>query len=264
MGTGDERLALAAPAPARGFTSRFRDVGGLRLHARVRDGSGGPAHVLLHGLAVSHRYLMPTAAALPGDVHVPDLPGFGLSARPRRVLDVGEHADVVAAWMDAAGLSSATLMGNSFGCQVAVEIAVRRPDLTAALVLVGPTVDPAAPTPAGQAFRWLRDVAYEDPRQARIIARDLRDAGIRRVYRTLRHSTRHAIAERLPLVAAPVLVLRGEHDRIAPPEWVAALTPDGNRGTVPLAAHNAMTTAGRSIAALAVSAASAGGVGYGG
>ncbi|MEU4624722.1 alpha/beta hydrolase [Actinoplanes sp. NPDC023801] len=252
MSPAEFRVAMAAPGPADGFTSRHPIVGGLRLHVRSRP--GGDAWVLLHGLAVSHRYLMPTAMALPGGVHVPDLPGFGLSERPRGAWDVREHATVVAAWMDATGLTGAAVLGNSFGCQVAVELAVRRPDLVSALVLVGPTVDPAAPSSAGQAFRWLRDLAGEDPRQARIISRDVRDAGPLRVVRTLRHSTRHPMARRLPLVTVPVLVLRGEHDRIAPPRWVAqaaALAPDGRAATVPRAAHNAVTTAGPSVAELA-------------
>lgn len=248
---------MAAPAPAQGFVSRFTTVSGVRVHARVRADPAGSdtAWVLVHGLAVSHRYLMPTAAALPGDVYVPDLPGFGLSGHPRRAYDTAEHAEVVAAWIDAQGLRSAGLLGNSFGCQVATEVAVRRPDLVEALVLVGPTVDPAAPTPGGQAWRWLRDLAFEDSRQARIIARDVRDAGAGRVLRTLRHSTRHSMVERLPLVTAPVLVVRGEHDPIAPPRWVAraaSLTGAGRTATVPRAAHNAVTTAGPQIAAQAV------------
>ena len=270
MSPGQRRLTRAAPRPAGGFTSRWADVEGLRLHIRERPGgggqdgggqdggdraAGGPAWVLLHGLAVSHRYLMPTAEALPGPVYVPDLPGFGLSARPARALDPEQHADAVAAWMDSDGLSGAYLLGNSFGCQVAVEVAVRRPDLASALVLVGPTVDPAAPTAAGQALRRLRDLAHEDLRQGRIIAADVRDAGPGRVLATLRHSVRHHIERRLPLVQAPVLVLRGEHDPIAPDRWtaqVADLVPAGTADVVPRAAHNAITTAGARVAALAV------------
>ncbi|GIE32707.1 hypothetical protein Ait01nite_057520 [Actinoplanes italicus] len=256
MGPARFRAAMAAPGPAYGFVSRHRSVRGLRLHVRTRtDRSAPTVWMLLHGLAVSHRYLMPTALALRGDVHVPDLPGFGLSERPGHAYDVVEHAAVTAAWMDAESLSGVSVVANSFGCQVAVELAVRRPDLVSALVLVGPTVDPSAPTSAGQAFRWLRDLAREDPRQARIIARDIRDAGPLRILRTLRHSTRHPMARRLPLVTAPVLVLRGEHDPIAPPRWAAeaaALAPDGHAGTVPRAAHNAVTTAGPSVAARAI------------
>jgi pimeloyl-ACP methyl ester carboxylesterase len=246
---------MAAPWQADGFVSRYVSGAGPRLHVRERIGSGepGPAWVLLHGLAVSHRYLMPTALALTGArVLVPDLPGFGRSQKTRLAYDVGRHTEVIAAWLDAEGISGAYLLGNSFGCQIAVELAVRRPDLVAALVLVGPTVDPAAPTAAGQAWRWCRDLAGEDPKQARIIAADVRDAGPGRVLRTLRHSVRHHIGERLPLVEAPVLVLRGEHDVIAPRRWVAraaSLARDGHAGEIPDAAHNAVTTAGPLVAA---------------
>jgi pimeloyl-ACP methyl ester carboxylesterase len=252
MSPAQRHLTHAAPDNAQGFVSRWAAVGRLRLHVRSRLADAGLPWVLLHGLAVSHRYLMPTAAALTdGPVHVPDLPGFGLSGKPRQVLDVAQHCAAVAAWMDADGITGARVLGNSFGCQVAVELAVRRPDLVFALVLVGPTVDPAAPTAAGQARRWLADLAWEDPRQARIIAQDVRDARPRRVLSTLRLSVRHRIDHRLPLVQAPVLFLRGEHDPIAPPRWLrqaASLTPQATTDVVPAAAHNAITTAGEVVA----------------
>ncbi|MFF5234959.1 alpha/beta fold hydrolase [Dactylosporangium sp. NPDC000521] len=257
MNRDELRWCLAAPRPAAGFRSRMVDVLGLRLHVRSRTGHdpAEPRWLLLHGLAVSHRYLMPTATAFEhGDVLVPDLPGFGLSQRPPTTFGPGRHADVVAALLDVSGVSGACVLGNSFGCQVAAELAVRRPDLVALLVLVGPTVDPAAPTAAGQARRWLRDLLREDPRQARILAADLRDAGPQRVAATLRHSVRHHIEDVLPHVAAPVLFLRGEHDPIAPPRWLTtatAITPDAIAAPVPWAAHNAVTTAGPAVAAYA-------------
>jgi pimeloyl-ACP methyl ester carboxylesterase len=49
-------------------------------------------------------------------------------------------------WLEAADLPSVAVLGNSFGCQVAVELAVRHPDRVAGLVLVGPTMDPSART----------------------------------------------------------------------------------------------------------------------
>jgi pimeloyl-ACP methyl ester carboxylesterase len=255
MSPAQRHLAHAAPRTAQGFVSRWVPVGGLRLHVRSRPAGSGPSWVLLHGLAVSHRYLMPTAAALTGGpVHVPDLPGFGLSGKPPQVYDVERHCAAVAAWMDAEGIAGARVLGNSFGCQVAVELAVRRPDLVSALVLVGPTVDPAAPTATAQAFRWLADLAWEDPRQARIIAADVRDARPRRILATLRLSVRHRIDHRLPLVQAPVLFLRGEHDRIVPTRWLrqaVGLTPAAASSVVPGAAHNAITTAGAVVARLA-------------
>ena len=107
MSPAQRRLTRAAPHPAEGFTSDTVTVRGLSLHLRRRVDPAGadPAWVLLHGLAVSHRYLMPTAAALPGSVFVPDLPGFGLSGQTPRVLTTEQHAEVVAAWMDATGLT---------------------------------------------------------------------------------------------------------------------------------------------------------------
>jgi len=257
MTPAQRRLTHAAPHPAQGFTSRRVPAAGLRLHVRSRAGEHtGRPWVLLHGLAVSHRYLMPAAAALTGGpVHVPDLPGFGLSDKPRRVYDAAEHAGVIAAWLDAEGIDNAYVLGNSFGCQVTVELAVRRPDLVAALVLVGLTADPVAATAGGQIGRLLRDLPAEDPRQASILAADLADAGARRVLLTLRHSVRHRVERRLPLVQAPVLFLRGRHDPIAPLSWLhraADLAPDGWTGEVPRAAHNAVTTAGEDVAAQAV------------
>lgn len=254
LSRAERQLIGAAPGPARGFVSKKVEVGGLRLHVRERAGEGGAPWVLLHGLAVSHRYLMPTAAALPGAVYVPDLPGFGLSGTPRRVFDVVEHADVMAAWIDAAGLGAVHVLGNSFGCQVGVELALRRPDLVVSLVLVGPTVDPAAPTAFDQVRRFARDLLHEDPKQLPMIAADVRDAGLMRVVRTLRHCVRHHIDQRLPLVTVPVLVLRGEHDTICPTSWTeqaAGLAPFGRADVIPGAAHNAVTTAGPSVAARA-------------
>lgn len=62
--------------------------------------------VFVHGLGVSGRYLVPTARLLLGDarVHVPDLPGFGLSGGPRRALDIHALAGALGAWLAAARL----------------------------------------------------------------------------------------------------------------------------------------------------------------
>ena len=104
---------------------------------------------------------MPLAAELAGHhpVQVVDLLGFGLSGDPGRVLGVAEHADHLAAWLEAGGLPPVAMLGNSFGCQVAVELAVRHPDRVRGLVLVGPTMDPSARTAPREVLRWLRDTA---------------------------------------------------------------------------------------------------------
>jgi pimeloyl-ACP methyl ester carboxylesterase len=110
----------------------------------------------------------------------------------------------------------AAKLGNSFGCQVAVELAVRHPQRVGGLVLVGPTIDPAARTAIRQIVRWLRDSAREDRLQLPILLRDVRDAGPQRVLGTLAHALRDPIEDKLPLVRVPVLVTRGSREPIVP------------------------------------------------
>ena len=238
------RLATSAPAPAQGFQSRWPTVRGVATHDRVS--AGGPSDtplVLVHGLAVSHRYLMPLAVRLAGyhPVHVVDLPGFGLSGDPDRVLGVAEHADHLADWLQAADLSPVAVLGNSFGCQVAVELALRHPNHVRGLVLVGPTMDPSAPNALRQILRWLRDAVREDPLQLPILVRDVLDAGPRRVAGTLAHALRDPIEDKLPLLKIPVLVTRGSKEPIVPKAWahiVTRLLPLGELAETP-GPHNA-------------------------
>jgi pimeloyl-ACP methyl ester carboxylesterase len=242
---GRYRLATSAPAPAHGFQSRWRTVSGVETHDRASVGGPGDTTplVLIHGLAVSHRYLMPLAARLARrhPVHVVDLPGFGLSCDPGRVLGVAEHADHLATWLGAAGLAPVVVLGNSFGCQVAVDLAVRHPDRVRGLVLVGPTMDPSARTALRQILRWLYDTAQEDPLQLPILVRDVLDAGPRRVAGTLTHALRDPIEDKLPLVKVPVLVTRGSGEPIVPRAWAqvaTALLPLGELAETP-GPHNA-------------------------
>jgi pimeloyl-ACP methyl ester carboxylesterase len=239
------RLATSAPRTAWGFQSRWRTVRGVPTHNRcsLADPDGTPPLVLVHGLAVSHRYMMPLAVMLARHhpVHVVDLPGFGLSGDPGRVLDVAEHADHLADWLKVAGSPPVVVLGNSFGCQVAVELAVRHPDRVCGLVLVGPTMDPAARTAPRQVLRWLRDTTREDPLQLLILLRDVRDAGPGRIAGTLAHAVRDPIQDKLPLVGVPVLVTRGSQEPIVPMAWAQAATsllPLGELAVVP-GPHNA-------------------------
>lgn len=244
------RLALSAPADAQGWRSHWTTVDGVRIHDRHRTPAPDTLPVVLvHGLAVSHRYLMPTAHALSGrhPVHVPDLPGFGLSDKPRRALDAGGHAAVLAAWLTGRKLRRVCLVGHSFGAEVVTALARDRPDLVAALVLGGPTADPAARNRRGLIGRFTVDLMVEDPRQARILARDVRDAKPWRVFATLGHSVHNRVEEDLRRVTAPTMVLGGALDTVAPTGWRrrAAALCGGTSVTVPGAAHNVLTTAGR-------------------
>jgi pimeloyl-ACP methyl ester carboxylesterase len=253
ISAAEVRFCLSAPAPAGQWTSRWTGVAGVRVHERCRDRpAGGLPVVLVHGLAVSHRYLMPTADALSArhPVVVPDLAGFGLSDKPPAAYDVGRHAELLARWLTARGLSRVCLVGHSFGAEVVARLARCRPGIVTALVLAGPTSDPAARSRRAQVARWTADLQVEDPRQAAILARDVRDAGPRRVWATLGHSVRNAVEDDLRHVTAPTLVLAGGWDPVAPARWrhrVARIT-GGTVAVVPRAGHNVLTTAGRAAA----------------
>ncbi|MDP8911312.1 MAG: alpha/beta hydrolase [Actinomycetota bacterium] len=217
---------------------------GQAIHARLwrqPAGSHAATVVLVHGLVVSSRYMVPAGEELSSrcDVYAPDLPGFGRSDKPDQTLDVPQLADALARWMTVAGVGRAALLGNSFGCQVAVDAAVRYPELVDRLVLVGPTVDPHARSGVRHALRWLAE-ARRDVQMAPILARDCASAGLRRAAETFRIMLDDPIERKLPQVRAPVLVVRGSRDRIVPSRWAAeaaSLLPRGKLVVVPGTGH---------------------------
>ena len=230
----------------RGPETTLTVVDGVRMHARVSGGraTGGPPVVLVHGLVVSGRYMVPLLEELSRShaVYAPDLPGFGRSEGPARALDAVGLADALAAWMRAVGLRRAALVGNSMGCQVIAWLALRHPGLVEKVVLQGPTMDPPARSMPRQIGRFLIDTLREPPSLIAIEGLDLFRAGVGRSWRTFHHAIEDPIEERLPRVRVPALVLHGSRDRISPGGWaeqVARLLPDGRLVVLPGAAHAA-------------------------
>jgi pimeloyl-ACP methyl ester carboxylesterase len=213
------------------------------MHARVSTvPPSGEQAVLVHGLIVSGRYMVPTAERLAPfrRVYVPDLPGFGESPGPARVLDVAGLSDALASWMREMALGRAVLLGNSFGCQIVADFAVRHPELIERAVLQGPTVDPHGRTILRQAGRWLLNSTREPPPLASIVAGDYLKAGFRRAVRTIQYMLEDRIEEKLPRVRVPALVVRGSRDPIVPQRWAeeaTALLPRGRLVVVPGVAH---------------------------
>jgi pimeloyl-ACP methyl ester carboxylesterase len=199
--------------------------------------------VLVHGYGMSSRYMVPLARALARDfrVYAPDLPGFGRSDRPKRVLDVPQLADALAAWMTALELGPAVLIGNSLGCQIAVELALRHSERVACLVLQGPTPDPEARTARQQFLRQVLNGRHDgSARMTWIAFSDFLRAGPHRLLLTLRHLLRHPMEQQLARVRMPALVLRGTRDPVAPAPWArraARLLPQGRLIEVAGAAH---------------------------
>lgn len=198
---------------------RFETVSGLRGHALV--GGSGPPVVLVHGLAVSSRYFVPLARRLVErrTVLAPDLPGYGRSATPNHPFGIDELADALREWLDLAGIESASLVANSMGCQIAVDLAVRAPERVRRMVLIGPTMDPSAPTIRAQWWGLIRDALREPIGLNVAEARDYLRMGPRRIVATARLALADEFALKLERVRQPALVVRGEHDQIVSQAW---------------------------------------------
>lgn len=227
------------------LVSRWDRVNGFKMHARVstvRVPRERLPIILVHGLAVASRYLIPTAFELAPDHHVyaPDLPGFGESEKPRHILNTAELADTLAAWMTHLRVDRAVLLGNSYGCQLIAEFAMRHPERLSHAILVGPTVDRMRRNYFQQVTRLLLDAGREPLEVDVIQFLDYAKAGMRRTIRMSQYSLQDRIEEKLENMRLPTLIVRGARDPIVPQDWAeeaARLLPNGRLVVVPGAAH---------------------------
>lgn len=247
------RMGTHSGMQARSRHSGFVEVFGLEMHVR-EVGRGDPV-LLLHGLGVSGRYLMPLAQAL-GErrrVIIPDLPGWGRSERPERPLGIAGAADVLAELLGRDDGAPVPIVANSYGCQVALMLAERHPELVGPLVLIGPTVDPRYRAWSIHAVRLGLDSVREPPRLWRILIGDYARMGLRPLVATARAALEDRPEERVSRLDTPVLVVRGERDAITTLEWAracASLAARGTFATVENAAHAAHFSHPRAVARL--------------
>jgi 2-hydroxy-6-oxonona-2,4-dienedioate hydrolase len=198
--------------------------------------------VLVHGLGVSSRYMLPMVRRLApfGRVWAPDLPGFGRSSNPSRALRLEALTDRLLAWMDEVGIARAVLVGNSVGCQIVAQLAARWPERVQTVVLLGPTMDAGARTRLRQMGRWLAMALREPLSLLLIVALDYLRAGFRRTWRTFLSALADPLEDWLPAIQAPTLVVRGARDRIVSQAWarrIADAVPCGRLVVLPRGAH---------------------------
>lgn len=213
------------------------------------------AFVLVHGLGASSATFAGLAEHLRrhGTVHALDLPGFGRVPRPARPLGMDDLGRLVARWAARTEVRDAVLVGHSMGTQVVAEVLATSPGTASHGVLLGPTVDDMAATAPRQLARLAASCVAEPPRVLAQLARTSLQCGPRWYTTELTRMLDHRVVDALRGVDVPVLVVRGEHDRVAPAGWVARLArvaPRGRAETVPEAAHNAMQSHAREVADL--------------
>jgi pimeloyl-ACP methyl ester carboxylesterase len=115
-------------------------------HARIhghdvgyRMAGQGPVILLVHGMAGSSRTWLPVMEILARDYTViaPDLLGHGESAKPMGDYSLGAYASGLRDLLvGALGIEHATLVGQSLGGGVAMQLAYQHPELCERLVLV--------------------------------------------------------------------------------------------------------------------------------
>lgn len=106
-----------------------------QIHLRATPAIGGALPlVCLHATAYSSQSFLPLMTAIDRrQVIAIDAPGYGESDAPPPPTDMSEYAYAVAAAIE----QPAILLGYHTGAYMATELAIARPDLVKALVLIG-------------------------------------------------------------------------------------------------------------------------------
>lgn len=111
---------------------------GVALRYELRDGARRPL-VLVHGWCCDHTYFAPQLEHFSGRGHAVlalDLRGHGESDAPEQEYSMRVFADDVAWLVGELGLERPVLVGHSMGGVVAFQLAIDRPELPAAIVMI--------------------------------------------------------------------------------------------------------------------------------
>ncbi len=221
--------------------AQFAQINGKTLHFAHRAGAGGRAIVFSNSLGTDMRIWDDVIAQLPPDIPVltSDKSGHGLSEPGAQ--SIADHADDLIALMDHLGLSQALICGVSVGGMIAQDLAARRPDLAAGLVLCNTAYQ------IGDAAFWGARIAALDADglgalAGPVIARwfgetfrtnePVRTAGFRTMlahtpqagYRAVCEAIRDAnLKKATATISCPTLCVAGSSDLTTPPDSVIAL-----------------------------------------
>ena len=235
-----------------------------------------PTAVFIHGVLNDHsvwilqtRYL----AHHGWNVLAIDLPGHGKSGGEAPT-SVEGAALSVAAWLDAAGVHKAALIGHSWGSLIALEIAATQPDRVSHLAMVG-TAFPMAVSPA------LLAMSQAQPLQAIDLVNQFSHSMLAPppsamgpgtwLYGTARALMRRVLAsngavnifyrgfkacddyktglEAMARVRCPVLLVLGQNDQMTPPKAAQGLGRHAANATVVVVAagHQMMLEAPEAV-----------------
>ncbi len=201
------------------FTWKVALVDDQEIHYRVAGPIDAPAMVHVHGFAISGTYLTPTAELLTDAyrVYIPDLPGFGRSPKPDHTLGIVELGGALNHFMDAVGIRSATLVGNSLGCAITAELVDQAPEKVERTIMVGPAGGFHNRPLLRAIGQMARDGLFEPPKLIVVAAPDYLRFGVGRAITLFSEMTRYPAYERFMAMPVPVLVVIGSQDPLRPP-----------------------------------------------
>jgi non-heme chloroperoxidase len=232
---------------------------GLQVHFAEQGDLGGETTIFLPAYADSW-FSYSRVLLLPDRYHAYalDQRGHGDSERPACCYSVDDFAADAVAFLDAAGIERATLVGHSGSCLTARRVAVTHPDRVVRLVLIGAPVSLAKP--AVLAFQEAVH-ALEDPVPAQFARRfqagavhvpvpegfleglvaESRKLPARVWKRALDGLVAFDDAADLGQITAPTLLIWGDHDAVVSREEQQRLTdaiPDARLKVYPKTGHS--------------------------
>lgn len=236
-------LKPAAPA-APVTTEELVLDGDPRLALTVTPGRPGPLCLFLHGIGGGRGNWLPQLVAAGSVMRAAalDMRGYGGSALGPMQSTVDDHCNDILRVKEALGAERLVLVGLSFGSWIATSFAMRHPELLAGLVLSGGCTGMSEAGPQErEAFRTSRQVPLDAGKTpadfAPAVVDVLAGPNAAETVRAKLLASMAAIpsaAYRDALVcftnpperfdfsrlAMPVLMMTGEHDRLAPPSEI--------------------------------------------
>lgn len=212
-------------------------VFGQRIHY-LEDGGEGPTVILLHGLGADSTIWAATLATLSEKVHVIALDqiGFGRSDKPPLDYRIATFSDFLHAFMQAAKIPKATLVGSSLGGWIAADFAIQHPEMVEKLILVdsagikprdwkGSRSIPVNLNPASllDTRRMFEKLFFDksmitDQLVERVFENRMRNGDSYTVARVLAGLDQDDqwLEKRLPRIKAPTLIVWGHNDELTP------------------------------------------------
>ena len=213
------RARMTPRRPASALAEHWTMIDGVDVF--YRESADPPdARVMthLHGFGLSGRYLLPTAELLADEFHtyVPDLPGFGRSGKQGAALDIPDLAHAAVRFLDDRGVETTSVVGNSMGCPVIVELAHRYPERIERAVLVSPAGG-IHNQPLRRAIGQLAKDGGREPRKMITVATpDYLRFGVPSTFKMFKALTQYPSLQRLLELRVPTLVVMGTRDPLMP------------------------------------------------